>query len=88
MGALLGIVALSLPFVVPLLFGLLWVSVFAPFYGLLAEVLGRRLGAKIGFARLPEVLAAVSQSHLTNGLVQYVRPPSGIPGLWIPVKHD
>ncbi|MEV1245739.1 hypothetical protein [Nonomuraea sp. NPDC049750] len=61
LGALLGISLLSLPFVVPLLFGLLWVSVLAPFYGLLAEVLGRRLGAKIGFPRLPELLAAVSR---------------------------
>ncbi|MFG1963856.1 hypothetical protein [Nonomuraea sp. NPDC049028] len=60
-GALLGISLLSVPFVVPLLFGLLWVSVLAPFYGLLAEVLGRRLGAKIGFPRLPELLAAVSR---------------------------
>ncbi|MEU7741697.1 hypothetical protein [Nonomuraea sp. NPDC049158] len=61
LGALLGISLLSLPFVVPLLFGLLWVSVLAPFYGLLAEALGRRLGAKIGFPRLPELLAAVSR---------------------------
>ncbi|MEV0350493.1 hypothetical protein AB0H88_32320 [Nonomuraea sp. NPDC050680] len=61
LGALLGISLLALPFVVPLLFGLLWVSVLAPFYGLLAEVLGRRLGAKIGFPRLPELLAAVSR---------------------------
>lgn len=61
LGALLGISLLSLPFVVPLFFGLLWVSVLAPFYGLLAEALGRRLGAKIGFPRLPELLAAVSR---------------------------
>ncbi|SEG99399.1 ABC-2 type transport system permease protein [Nonomuraea solani] len=61
MGATAGIALLTLPFVVPLLFGLLWVSVAAPFYGLLAEVLGRRLAAKIGFARMPELLAAVSK---------------------------
>jgi ABC-2 type transport system permease protein len=61
MGALLGIVLLSAPFVVPAVFGALWVCAFAPLYGLLAETLGRRLGAKIGFARLPEVLAAVSK---------------------------
>ncbi|MER6943363.1 hypothetical protein ABT294_05000 [Nonomuraea sp. NPDC000554] len=60
-GALLGIVALSLPFVVALVFGALWVLVLAPFYGLLAEVLGRRLAAKIGFGRLPELVAAVSR---------------------------
>lgn len=62
MGAMLGIALLSLPFVVPLAFGLLWVSVVAPFYGLLAETLGRRLAARIGFARLPELLAAVSKA--------------------------
>jgi ABC-2 type transport system permease protein len=61
-GAMLGIALLSLPFVVPLAFGLLWVSVLAPFYGLLAEALGRRLAARIGFARLPELLAAVSKA--------------------------
>ncbi|MGW3342879.1 hypothetical protein ACWDA3_06210 [Nonomuraea rubra] len=61
MGATVGIGLLALPFVVPLLFGLLWVSVLAPFYGLLAEVLGRRLAARIGFARTPELLAAVSK---------------------------
>ncbi|MGI5283904.1 hypothetical protein ACQEVF_11280 [Nonomuraea polychroma] len=61
-GAMLGITLLSLPFVVPLVFGLLWVSVLAPFYGLLAEMLGRRLAARIGFARLPELLGAVSKA--------------------------
>ncbi|MGW0801849.1 hypothetical protein [Nonomuraea sp. NPDC002799] len=62
MGATVGIALLSLPFVLPLAFGLLWVSVLAPFYGLLAEVLGRRLAARIGFARLPELLGAVSKA--------------------------
>ncbi|GGO81175.1 hypothetical protein [Nonomuraea cavernae] len=61
MGALLGIMALSLPFVVPIALGWTWVCVLAPFYGLLVETLGRRLGAKIGFARLPELVAAVSR---------------------------
>ena len=61
MGALAGVVLLSLPFVVPILFGLFWVCLLAPFYGLAAEVLGRRLAAKIGFARLPELVAAVSR---------------------------
>ncbi|MGN9836794.1 hypothetical protein ACTMTI_01595 [Nonomuraea sp. H19] len=61
MGAMLGISLLSLPFAVPLLFGLSWVCVVAPFYGLLAEALGRRLAARIGFARMPELLAAVSK---------------------------
>ncbi|TMR96101.1 hypothetical protein [Nonomuraea basaltis] len=60
-GAMLSIALLSLPFMVPLLFGFLWVCVVAPFYGLLAEALGRRLGARIGFARMPELVAAVSK---------------------------
>ncbi|QYC38745.1 hypothetical protein Nocox_05590 [Nonomuraea coxensis DSM 45129] len=62
MGAMAGIALLSLPFLVPLAFGLLWVSVAAPFYGLLVEVLGRRLAARIGFARLPELMAAVAKA--------------------------
>ncbi|MFG1941957.1 hypothetical protein [Nonomuraea sp. NPDC048826] len=61
MGAMVGISLLTLPFLVPMLFGLLWVCALAPFYGLAAEVYGRRLGARIGFARMPEVLAAVSK---------------------------
>ncbi|MFD2355638.1 hypothetical protein ACFSTC_49775 [Nonomuraea ferruginea] len=61
MGAMVGISLLTLPFIVPMLFGLLWVCALAPFYGLAAEVLGRRLGARIGFARMPELLAAVSK---------------------------
>ncbi|MGP4096182.1 hypothetical protein [Nonomuraea sp. KM90] len=61
MGATVGIALLALPFVLPLVFGLLWVCVLAPFYGLLAEVLGRRLAARIGFARTPELLLAVSK---------------------------
>jgi ABC-2 type transport system permease protein len=61
MMALTGIVLLSMPFVVAVIFGALWVCAFAPLYGLVAEVLGRRLGSKIGFARLPDVLAAVSK---------------------------
>jgi ABC-2 type transport system permease protein len=52
---------LSLPFVLPAVLGLTWVCVLAPFYGLLVEVLGRRLGARIGFARMPELLIAVSR---------------------------
>ncbi|MDA0635293.1 hypothetical protein OUY22_17875 [Nonomuraea sp. MCN248] len=61
MGAMAGVVLLSLPLLVPMLFGLLWVCALAPFYGLAAEVLGRRLAARIGFARMPEILAAVSK---------------------------
>ncbi|MFG1703481.1 hypothetical protein ACFLIM_09835 [Nonomuraea sp. M3C6] len=61
-GSMLGIALLSLPFVVPVVFGLYWVCVAAPFYGLLIEALGRRLAAKIGFARMPELLGAVSKA--------------------------
>ncbi|GAA3526786.1 hypothetical protein GCM10022419_001860 [Nonomuraea rosea] len=61
-GATLGIGLLSLPFVIPLMLGLYWVCVLAPFYGLLAEVFGRRLAAKIGYARLPDLLGAVSKA--------------------------
>ncbi|MBF8186691.1 hypothetical protein ITP53_13260 [Nonomuraea sp. K274] len=61
MGAMLGFLLLALPLAIPLLFGLYWVCVLAPFYGLLAEVLSRRLAAKIGHARMPELLAAVSK---------------------------
>jgi ABC-2 type transport system permease protein len=61
-GAMLGIALLSLPFVVPLLIGFLWVSVLAPFYGLAIEVFARRLAGKIGFPRLPELVAAVSKA--------------------------
>ncbi|MCK2221261.1 hypothetical protein MF672_046785 [Actinomadura sp. ATCC 31491] len=61
LGAMAGIALLALPFLVPLAFGLVWVAAVAPFYGLLVETLGRRLAAKIGFARLPELMAAVSK---------------------------
>ncbi|WP_043620853.1 hypothetical protein [Nonomuraea candida] len=61
LGAMMGVGLLALPFVVPLLFGLTWVCALAPCYGLLAETLGRRLAARIGFARTPELLAAVSK---------------------------
>ncbi|WP_336207688.1 hypothetical protein [Nonomuraea sp. LPB2021202275-12-8] len=61
MAALAGITLLSVPFVIAIAFGALWVCALAPFYGLLAEVLGRRLGSKIGYARMPELLAAVSK---------------------------
>ncbi|KAB8197686.1 hypothetical protein FH608_003905 [Nonomuraea phyllanthi] len=61
-GTMLGIALLSLPFVLPVVFGWVWVCVAAPFYGLLAEALGRRLAARIGYARLPDLLAAVSKA--------------------------
>ena len=61
MVTMVAVGVLSLPFVLPAVLGLTWVCVLAPFYGLLAEVLGRRLGARIGFARMPELLIAVSR---------------------------
>ncbi|NBE98328.1 hypothetical protein FE391_22300 [Nonomuraea sp. KC401] len=61
LGASAGMALLLAPLVAGLLLGLVWVCVVAPFYGLLAEVLGRRLGAKLGFARMPDLLAAVSK---------------------------
>ncbi|MEV4562600.1 hypothetical protein AB0K12_02385 [Nonomuraea sp. NPDC049419] len=60
-GAMVAIAVLVLPFVVPLAFGLTWITVLAPFYGLLLETLGRRLAARVGFRRTPELLAAVSK---------------------------
>ncbi|SDK24811.1 ABC-2 type transport system permease protein [Nonomuraea maritima] len=56
-----SIVALSLPFVIPTLLGVVWVQVAAPFYGLLVALLGRRLAARIGHARMPEMMQAVSK---------------------------
>ncbi|MDR8408529.1 hypothetical protein MTP10_07240 [Nonomuraea sp. 3-1Str] len=61
MGAFAGIAALTLPLAVPIAFGLVWLCVVAPVYGLLIETLGRRLGATIGFSRMPELVAAVSR---------------------------
>jgi ABC-2 type transport system permease protein len=59
--AFAGIAVLCAPFVVIVAFGGLWTLALAPLYGLLAEVLGRGLAAKIGFARMPELLGAVSR---------------------------
>ncbi|GAA3242446.1 hypothetical protein [Nonomuraea helvata] len=61
LAATAGIALLSLPFVVPLVLGWFWVCALAPFYGLLVETLGRRLAAKLGFAKMPELLGAVSK---------------------------
>ena len=59
--AFAGVALLSAPFAVAVAFAGPWVLAFAPPYGLAIETLGRRLGAKIGFARMPELLAAVSR---------------------------
>ncbi|MEV7803946.1 hypothetical protein AB0O28_13440 [Microbispora sp. NPDC088329] len=52
---------LALPVVVPVLLGLTWWAVLAVPYGVAVAWAGRRLAAGIGFARLPELLAAVSR---------------------------
>lgn len=59
--ALIGTGLLSLPFVVPLLFGqTLWALAAVP-YGVAVAWVGRRIAASIGYRRLPEILAAVSR---------------------------
>ncbi|MEU8172894.1 hypothetical protein AB0C14_08450 [Microbispora hainanensis] len=52
---------LTLPVVLPVLLGLTWWAVFAVPYGVAAAWAGRRIAAGVGFARLPELLAAVSR---------------------------
>jgi ABC-2 type transport system permease protein len=59
--ALLATATLALPIAVPVLAGVTWVAVLAVPYGLLLAAGGRRLGAAIGYPRLPELLAAVSR---------------------------
>ncbi|MCG5218312.1 hypothetical protein [Streptosporangium sp. KLBMP 9127] len=60
-GAMIGTGALSLPVVLPVLFGVTWLSVLAVPYGMAVAWAGRRLAGTIGFARFPELLAAVSK---------------------------
>ncbi|MFI6501464.1 hypothetical protein [Nonomuraea typhae] len=60
-GAMIGIVGLGLPLVLPVLLGLSWVSVLALPYGVAVEYFGTRLAARVGHARMPEVLDAVSK---------------------------
>ncbi|WP_214320892.1 hypothetical protein [Nonomuraea sediminis] len=62
LGGMFSIVLVSLPVVIPMMIGITWVAVLAPFYGLLIEVLGRRLAARVAFPKLPELLAAVSKA--------------------------
>ncbi|XVQ87421.1 hypothetical protein ACQP2K_08400 [Microbispora siamensis] len=52
---------LALPVVLPVLLGLTWWAVLAVPYGVAAAWAGRRIAAGIGFARLPELLTAVSR---------------------------
>jgi ABC-2 type transport system permease protein len=60
-GAMIGSGVLILPVLLPLLFGVTWLSVVAVPYGLAVAWAGRRLAGRIGFARFPELLAAVSK---------------------------
>lgn len=59
--AMLATGALAAPVVLPVLLGLPWVAVAAVPYGLAVAWAGRRIAAGIGFARLPELLTAVSR---------------------------
>ncbi|MER5649964.1 hypothetical protein [Streptosporangium sp. NPDC002524] len=59
-GALIGTGLLALPVVLPVLAGLTWVGVLAVPYGLLFSWGGRRVAAKIAFARYPALLEATS----------------------------
>ncbi|WP_327087454.1 hypothetical protein OIE66_34780 [Nonomuraea sp. NBC_01738] len=58
---MIAIAGLSLPVVLPVVLGVGWVAVAAVPYGIVIEILGRRLASSLGYARLPEVLAAVSR---------------------------
>ncbi|MBO4271498.1 hypothetical protein [Microbispora triticiradicis] len=58
---MLAVAALALPVVLPVLLGTTWVAVLAVPYGVAVAWAGRRLASGIGFARLPELLAAVSR---------------------------
>ncbi|WP_214106711.1 hypothetical protein [Acrocarpospora catenulata] len=60
-GALLGTGLLVLPLLLPVLFGMLWVSALAVPYGLAVAWGGRRVASQVGFRRLPELIAAVSR---------------------------
>ncbi|GGK65690.1 transporter [Sphaerisporangium melleum] len=60
-GAMLATALLAAPVVIPVLMGVTWLSVVAVPYGLAVAYGGRRLAATIGYARLPDLLAAVSR---------------------------
>ena len=61
-GSLIGVGLLTSPLVLSVLFGLTWVSALAVPYGLLVCWGGQMLAGKLGYPRLPELLAAVSRS--------------------------
>ncbi|GGO18211.1 transporter [Microbispora rosea subsp. aerata] len=58
---MVAVSVLALPVVLPVLLGLTWWALLAVPYGAAAAWAGRRVAAGIGFARLPELLAAVSR---------------------------
>ncbi|WP_248961854.1 hypothetical protein [Sphaerisporangium perillae] len=60
-GAMLGTSLLAVPVVLPVFLGLTWVALLAVPYGLAVAFAGRRLAAMIGYARLPDLLTAVSR---------------------------
>ncbi|MEV7967290.1 hypothetical protein AB0O34_15090 [Sphaerisporangium sp. NPDC088356] len=60
-GAMLGTSMLAFPVVLPVFLGLTWVAALAVPYGLVVALAGRRLAATIGYARLPDLLGAVSR---------------------------
>ncbi|GAA0388072.1 transporter [Acrocarpospora corrugata] len=60
-GALFGAGLLILPVLIPTVFFAPWVSVIGAVYGAAVAWGGRRIAAKIGFRRFPELLAAVSR---------------------------
>ncbi|WP_262841417.1 hypothetical protein [Sphaerisporangium corydalis] len=60
-GAMLGTTVLALPLVLPVFLGLSWIAVLGIPYGLAVCYGGRRLAATIGYARLPDLLGAVSR---------------------------
>ncbi|MCW2882854.1 MAG: hypothetical protein JWQ95_6954 [Sphaerisporangium sp.] len=60
-GAMLGTSILAFPVVLPVFLGLGWVSVLTVPYGLVVAFAGRRLASTVGYARLPDLLGAVSR---------------------------
>lgn len=60
-GAMLGTSVLAFPLVLPVFLGLTWVALLTVPYGLAVAFGGRRLASMIGYARLPDLLGAVSR---------------------------
>ncbi|GAA2642774.1 hypothetical protein [Nonomuraea recticatena] len=60
-GAMIVTALIALPVVLPVLLGVTWMSVVALPYGLALAWAGRVLASRIGYPRMPELLAAVSK---------------------------